>query len=257
MILAVNGNTRLWSLIFALPAIGLGIRGLARLTAALSQPRRKTFTGRVIARWGDAGQEEDPYCAVDDGEQAWTFTAPAVCHVLLDDLVQVTVNLRTGKLIMLQVTERLRQHNPGDLPDPRFADVRPSPAASLVSAAEVESLIGPVRRSLPMPVLGAHGVLYQGRDTAVSVTVASGGTARLAAMIRRSAGTPLPGTGAEFWLPNGGRTVAVRSAGTVAVVTMSGRRAPHRPDLLTELAPKIAARLETAGPRDGEPEPVA
>jgi hypothetical protein len=256
MILAVKADTRLWSLPFVLVAIGLGVRGHARLAAALSQPRRRTFTGQVIARWGDAGNEEHPYCAVDDGERAWAFTAPAVCYVMLDDLVQVTLNLRTGKLITLQVTERLRQHNPGDLPDPRF-DATPSPAACVVSAAEVESLIGPVRRSTPVPVLGGHGVLYQGRDGTVRVTVVSGHTARLAAMISRSAGTLLPGTGAEFWLPDGGRAVAVRSGGTVASVMVSGRGAPRRPDLLTELAAKIAARLELTGSQDAEPESAA
>jgi hypothetical protein len=77
LILAVASATRLWSLPFALAAIWLGIRGHARLAAALSQPRRTTFAGQVIARWGDAGQDEDPYCAVDDGERAWAFTAPA------------------------------------------------------------------------------------------------------------------------------------------------------------------------------------
>jgi len=257
MVLAIGPDTRLVSLIFVLAAIGLGIRGFTRLAAALSQPRRKTFNGQVIARWGDAGQEEDPYCAVDDGERAWAFTAPAVCHVLLDDLVQVTLNLRTGKLITLQVTERLRQHNPDALPDPRFVDMRPSPAARLLSAAEVEPLIGPVQRSTPMPVLGGHGILHRGRNATISVIVVSGHTARLATMISRSAPTPLPGTGAEYWLPNGGRTVAVRSGDTVATVMVSGRGAPCRPDPLTELAPKIAARLDPARPHDAAPEPAA
>jgi hypothetical protein len=246
MVFAIPGDTRLLSLPFVAAAIWLGIRGQARLAAVLSQPRRRTFTGQVIARWGDADNEEAPYCAVDDGERAWAFTAPAVCHVMLDDLVQVTLNLRTGKLIALQVTERLHQHNPGDLPDPRF-DAAPSPAACAVSAAEVESLIGPVRRRTPMPVLGGHGVLYQGENGQVSVIVVSGGTARLSRMISRSAGTPLPGTGAEFWLPDGGRGVAVRSADTVATVMVSGRGAPRRPDLLAELAAKIAPRLQPRG----------
>ena len=251
MILAIGADTRPVSLVFVLAAIGLGSRGFIRLTAALGQPRRKTFTGKVIARW-DEGSDDDPYCSVDDGERAWTFTAPAVCYVMLDDLVQVTLNLRTGKLITLQVTGR--RHNADHLLVPRHGS---GAAACLVSAAEVEPLIGPVQRSTPMPVLGGHGVLYQGRNATVSVTVVSGHTARLATMISRGAGTPLPGTGAEYWLPNGGRTVAVRAAGTVAMVMVSGGGAPCRPDLLTELAPKIAARLEPAGPRDVEPESAA
>jgi hypothetical protein len=249
--LAVESGTGLWSLPFVLAAIALGIRGMASLSATLSLPRRKTFTGQVIARWGDAGKDEDPYCAIDDGERAWTFTAPAVCYVMLDDLVQVALNPRTGRLITLQVTERLRQDDPGHLPVPGYgAAQRPGSPACPVSAAEVEPLIGPVQRSTPMPVLGGHGVLYQGQNGRADVIVVSGGLARLSTMISRSAGTPLPGTGAEFWLVNGGRTVAVRSAGTVAKVTVSGRGAPSRPDLLTELAAKIAARLEPAGPRD-------
>jgi hypothetical protein len=67
----------------------------------------------------------------------------------------------------------------------------------------------------------------------------------VAATLGRSAATPLPGTRAEFCLLNHGRTVAVRSAGSVATVAVSGRGAPRRPELLTELAAKIAARLDS------------
>lgn len=154
------------------------------------------------------------------------------------------------------MTQRLRQDNLAHLRVPAYdATLRPPPAYP-VSADEVEPLIGPVQRSTPMPVMGGHGVLYKGQNGQVSAMLVSGGLARLSTKISRTAGTPLRGTGAEFWLLNGGRTVAVRSAGTVVSVTVSGHGALPRPDLLTELAAKIAARLDPSGPRDAGPEPT-
>jgi hypothetical protein len=90
---AIKGDTRIWSLPVVLVAVALGSRGMARLSTTLSQPRRMTFTGQVIACWGDVFQDEDPYCVVDDGERAWTFTGVAATYVRLDDLVQVAVRL--------------------------------------------------------------------------------------------------------------------------------------------------------------------
>jgi hypothetical protein len=173
-------------------------------------------------------------------------------YVRLDDLVQVAMNPRTGRLITLHVTERLRQDDYDHLPWPA-----PRLAECLVSAAEVESLIGSVRRSSQMPVLGGHGVLYQGQNGRVSVIVVSGGLARLGLKMGGSAATPLPRTGAEFWLLNEGWTLAVRSADTVAKVMVSGRGAPRRPELLAELAANVAARLDPAGRRGAGTEPTA
>lgn len=97
IILTAEPYTRLWSLPFVAVAIALGIPGIGRLSATLSQPRRKTFSGQVIARWENVGTD-DEYCAVDDDERAWTFEGAPVCSVILDDLVEVAVNPRTGRL---------------------------------------------------------------------------------------------------------------------------------------------------------------
>ncbi len=249
IIFATKDATRIWSVPFVLIAVALGIRGMARLAATLSKPRRKAFAGQVIACWGDVFQDEDPYCVVDDGERAWTFTGVAATYGKLDDLVQVAMNPRTGRLVTLHVTERSRQDSLAPLPVPGLGTTHlPGSVASLVDAAEAELLVGPVRRTSDMPVLGGHGVLYRGENGLLHVMVVSGGIARLGTMVSRSAGTPLPGINAEFWLLNDGRTLAVRSADTVAKVVVSGRGASHRPELLTELAPKVAARLDSAGP---------
>ncbi len=255
IIFAANGATRTWSVPFVLIAVALGIRGIARLTATLRKPRRKTFAGQVIACWGDVFQDEDPYCVVDDGERAWTFTGVAATYGKLDDLVQVTMNPRTGRLITLQATERSPQDNLAPLPIRGLGTAHlPGSAAFPIGAAEVELLVGPVRHITHMPVLGGHGVHYRGENGQVHVMVVSGGIARLGTKVGRGTGTPLPGTKAEFWLLNDGRTLAVRSADAVAKVMVSGRGARHQPELLTDLAARVAARLDPAGLGDAGPE---
>jgi hypothetical protein len=95
----------------ALLAVG-GVRRLIRLSAL---PDRATFDGQVIARWEQETDSENAsstvrYISVDDGQRGWTFSAdPTYNRVALGDLVRVTVNPRSRKLIELTVTGRPRR----------------------------------------------------------------------------------------------------------------------------------------------------
>jgi len=97
----------------ALLAAG-GVRRLIRLSAL---PDRATFDGQVIARWeqevdseSNSSKNTEGYVSVDDGQRGWTFSGdPAFSRVTLGDLVRVTVNPRSRKLIELTVTGRPRR----------------------------------------------------------------------------------------------------------------------------------------------------
>jgi hypothetical protein len=98
----------------ALLAAG-GVRRLIRLSAL---PGRATFDGQVIARWEEQTDSENAsgtaaYVSVDDGQRGWTFSGDALGNrVALGDLVQVTVNPRSRKLIELTVTGHPRSQPP-------------------------------------------------------------------------------------------------------------------------------------------------
>jgi hypothetical protein len=97
----------------------LGVRVLARLSA---MPATATFDGQVVARWVEEDNSENgsgrvPHIAVDDAQRAWTFAGGQVfSRVALGDLVRVTVNPRSGKLIDLRVTSS--QPREADFPAP-------------------------------------------------------------------------------------------------------------------------------------------
>ena len=91
-----------------------GVRRLIRLSAL---PDRATFDGQVVARWeqeidseSGSSKSADGYISVDDGQRGWTFSGDAAYNrVALGDLVPVTVNPRSRKLIELTVTGRPRR----------------------------------------------------------------------------------------------------------------------------------------------------
>jgi len=91
-----------------------GVRRLIRLSAL---PDRATFDGQVIARWeqeidseSGSSKNAEGYISVDDGQRGWTFSGdPAYNRVALGDLVRVTVNPRSRKLIELTITARPRR----------------------------------------------------------------------------------------------------------------------------------------------------
>lgn len=211
----------------------------------LAVPKQVTFHGQVVARWQEeessGGENEQtvrlPMLAIDDGQQSWTCLASAAefGRAALGDLVQVTVNPRSGTLASLAVTSRTRPEGP--------SAARPAP---LVTPEEAAAVVGPVTRTTGVPVLvsGGLSVIYQGRDGTLSVIVAGGGVAGLNAAIARRMGTPLPGIGDQAWLLNRERTVIVQVGLQVTKLTAS----KSRPGSLPVLASVVAGRLAAAAP---------
>jgi hypothetical protein len=223
-----------------LAALALGAAGAADLLGTQAVPKRVTFHGQVIARWHEeessGGENEHtvrlPMLAIDDGQRSWTCLASAAefGRAALGDLVQVTVNPRSGTLASLAVTSRTRPEGP--------SAVRPAP---LVTPEEAAAVVGPLTRTTGVPVLvsGGLSVIYQGRDGTLSVIVAGGGVAGLNTAIARRMGTPLPGIGDQAWLLNRERTVIVQVGLRVTKLTAS----KSRPGSLPVLAAVVAARL--------------
>ncbi len=223
-----------------LAALALGAAGAADLLGSQAVPKQVTFHGQVIARWleeeSSGGENEHtvrlPMLAIDDGQRSWTCLASAAEFggAALGDLVQVTVNPRSGTLASLAVTSRTRPEGP--------SAVRPAP---LVTPEEAAAVVGPLTRTTGVPVLvsGGLSVIYQGRDGTLSVIVAGGGVASLNTAIARRMGTPLPGIGDQAWLLNRERTVIVQVGPQVTKLTAS----KSRPGSLPVLASVIAARL--------------
>jgi hypothetical protein len=223
-----------------LAALALGAAGAADLLGTQAVPKQVTFHGQVIARWQEEessdGENEHtvrlPMLAIDDGQRSWTCLASEAefGRAALGDLVQVTVNPRSGTLASLAVTSRTRPEGP--------SAVRPAP---LVTPEEAAAVVGPLTRTTGVPVLvpGGLSVIYQGRDGTLSVIVAGGGVAGLNTAIARRMGTPLPGIGDQAWLLNRERTVIVQVGLRVTKLTAS----KSRPGSLPVLAAVVAARL--------------
>ncbi len=104
-------------LILVAAAALLAAEGVRRLIRLSAMPDRATFDGQVIARWeqeidseSGSSKNAEGYISVDDGQRGWTFSGDrAYNRVALGDLVRVTVNPRSRKLIELTVTGRPRK----------------------------------------------------------------------------------------------------------------------------------------------------
>ena len=113
-------------------------------------PTQETFNAQVIARWLEDVDTENTsetvsYVAVDDGTKSWTFSGAPVAQLGLEDLIRVTVNPRTGRLINLDVLEHQRPNTP-TLAE-RVAVRPPRPPDPLLSNDEVTQVVGPVSRT--------------------------------------------------------------------------------------------------------------
>jgi hypothetical protein len=229
---------------------GLGVRRIIMMAAI---PRTASFEGQVIARWHEESESENTsstvsHIAVDDGQRAWTFTGTELfSRVALGDLATVTVNPRSRTLIELTVTGRPRAdavtgREPGagwpvidadaDLSADADAETDAQsgtrdqpPLLTLLTLAEVTSVLGPVLRSTAIPGPGGRGVIHKGRGGTLSVVAARGAVADLNLRLGRR-GTPLAGIGDEAWLLSRGRCVIVRVGAQVAKVTVAGRARP-------------------------------
>jgi len=266
-----------------------GTRGLA---AWLARPAETSFQAQVIARWVEnrAANDDDSYItciAVDDGERSWSFdvSGAAFGQLALGDTVSVRASPRSGKLLgMMPLPDRtagraVTPGRPGPDPAPGWAspaavdngppgDVAAGDAAAgtpaageeadvvlpgaVLAAGEVSAAVGrPVRATAPMSP--AAGALYRGEGVTVTVTVADGFLGSLTSLARRR-GRPLPGTGEEAWLLNGGRTAVLRAAGLTAKVTIGGSAARSLPpDALPRLAEAVAGRLAQRAAPSGQP----
>jgi hypothetical protein len=258
---SIPGGTGPLPLILACLAIGLAVFGLRELARLSAMPRRATFDGQVIARWVEEDNSENgtgrvPHIAVDDAQRAWTLAGGQVfTSVALGDLVQVTVNPRSGKLIDLRVTSGERPapatageaEAPGDAeaPEDAVAAWTPGPAHEpLITQAEIAGLVGPPVRTTPVPGPGDFAVIVKGRDGTMSLVVVRGSFAALNTMIGRLAGTPVAGVGDRAWLLNMQRTVVARTGDRVVKLTVSRRRAAGPvPGRLVAVAAAVADRL--------------
>jgi hypothetical protein len=263
----------------AVLAAGLGVRRIIMMAAI---PRTASFGAQVIARWHEESESENTsstvsYIAVDDGQRAWTFSgAELFSRVALGDLATVTVNPRSRTLIELTVTGRPRAdavtgREPGAGWPAIDADAETDPETdpesgardqpplltplTLLTLAEVTSVLGPVLRSTAIPGPGSRGVIHKGRGGTLSVVAARGAVADLNLRLGRR-GTPLAGIGDEAWLLSRGHCVIVRVGAQVAKVTVAGRGAAPAPAPLDRLAAAIAARLAEQDTRDPQPHPL-
>lgn len=262
---SIPGGTGPLPLILGVGAITLavlGVRVLARLSA---MPATATFDGQVIARWVEEGNSENgsgrvPHIAVDDALRAWTFAGGEVFdRVALGDLVQVTVNPRSGQLIDLRVTsaevpeaERPEAERPeAEVP------ARTSPSSQftepLITEAEIAALVGPLVRATPVPTPGDHAVICKGEDGTMSLVVVGGGFAALNAAIGRRVGHRLPGIGDEAWLLNRQRTVIVRVGERIVKISVNRRRAGRDPAQLCVIAAAVTRRLAAQAAPSSQP----
>jgi Predicted membrane protein (DUF2207) len=108
--LTIPGGTGPLPLAAAAAAVAAAVAGVRKLARLSALPNTTTFDGQVIARWYEVADSEQgsgdvPCTAVDDGRRAWTFSGSGVYdRVALGDLVRVTVNPRSRKLLGLTVT---------------------------------------------------------------------------------------------------------------------------------------------------------
>jgi hypothetical protein len=234
-----------------------GVRRLIRLSAL---PDRATFDGQVIARWEQETDSENVsstvrYISVDDGQRGWTFSGDAVYNrAALGDLVRVTVNPRSRKLIDLTVIGRPRAQPPAAAAGPPgtgAAAEEPGPPGTepLLAAAEVTGLLGPGVRTTPLPSAGGRGVVHKGRAASLTVMVVTGRVAEMNLEAARKRGVPLPAVGDEAWLVNHDRTVVVRAGAQAAKLMLSGGTGPQDAHLLSALAATVATRLATQASR--------
>src|SRR5260370_15442518 len=179
-----------------------------------------------MARWqevsaSESGSSRVSHIAVDDGERGWAFTGSSPYdRVALGDLVRVTVNPRSRKLLDLTVTGRPRTGtgagNPG-----------PPPPEPLLTAAEAAGLLGPGVRTMALPSAGGRGVLHKGRASSLSIIIVSGRLADINLARARKRGMPLPGIGDEAWLLDRARIVLAAAGDQTAklnVTVRAGRR---------------------------------
>lgn len=230
----------------AIIVAGAGARRIGRLSVL---PGSVTFDGQVIACWVEEDNSENgsgrvPHVALDDGQRGWTFTGSATAdRVALGDLVQVTVNPRSGNLLSLTVTSRPRTGHPDGPPLP--GELPAAPPQPLLTAAELAGLLGPGVRSTALPSPAGRGMIHQGDAGALTLIVVSGRIADINLRHARKHGLPLPGAGDEAWLINRGRAmlVLVRAGPQIAKLTVTGQASGRDPDLLRALAATVAARL--------------
>jgi hypothetical protein len=248
---SVPGGAGPLSLILAAAAVAVAAAGVLRIVRMAGLPKTDAFDGQVIARWHEENDAESsagpvPFVAVDDGQRAWTFTGSEVfSRVALGDLARITVNPRSRALVGLTITGRRRAETPAERPPDRLPARQP--AGQLLTAAEIASVLGPIRRSTAIPGpggRGGRGVIHKGRAGTLSLIVASGAVADLNLRLGRRGGQPLPGAGDEAWLVSRSRTVIVRVGAQVAKLTVTGRA--HAPVPLATLAAAIGARLPAA-----------
>ncbi len=247
--LTIPAGTGPWPLVLAAAAVIVGAAGVARLVRLAALPGTATFDGQVIARWQEVSDSESgsslvSHIAVDDGQRGWTFTGSSPYdRVALGDLVRVTVNPRSRKLLDLTVTGRPRTGtgagNPG-----------PPPPEPLLTAAEAAGLLGPGVRTMALPSAGGRGVLHKGRASSLSIIIVSGRLADINLARARKRGMPLPGIGDEAWLLNRDRIVIAVVGDQTAKLIVSGRAGARDPEVLPTLAATVAGRLATQAARN-------
>jgi len=156
----------------------------------------------------------------------------------------VTVNPRSGALVQLTVTTRMRPDG-ADGHAARGAGLlaRSRPAEPLLTDAEAAVLVGPVIRTTAVPGPGGLNMIVKGRDGTMSLVVTGGGIASFNEMIGRRTGTRLAGVGGEAWLLNRRRTVVARVGSQLIKLTVSNRGSAGHPGRLPAIAAVAAARL--------------
>jgi hypothetical protein len=96
-------------------ALLLAVAGITGITMRARAPSRATYDGQLIARWRVRAEENiwTWYVAIDDGEQARAYRAPWLAgHIELGDLVRVTWNPRSRRLVSLAALQSPGQGRP-------------------------------------------------------------------------------------------------------------------------------------------------
>ncbi len=101
--LAVSASAGAWTVVPMCTGISLLTAGMSDMIRVGDVPDRADLDGQVIARWQEG---EVTYVAIDDGGRAWTFSGSVAGQLAIGDLVGLTINPRSGKLIGLALADR-------------------------------------------------------------------------------------------------------------------------------------------------------